>query len=226
MGCSGDGSMPTLPGIGKSKGYYNPIDDMLRSFLWTTGTDDDVEIDDDSDKDKNVDIDIEPLGASFPRSTMVTWTYAQESGPKYTPINIEGTNTIRLANSQPYLSLVTANEVDARNALATVALKETDDKEGYMDWLNDEWSWENSTAVDVEVYAGDIFWNTSPSYNLWIDNFANISNGLSSWAVDQGYTYGPEIAIFDAGEAFSLWTDIYDDYIGTPPSIWGDASDL
>jgi len=170
-------------------------------------------------------IDIGPVGSGAPRTTFITWTYAVIENGVLSPITVVGNNTIRLRRVGQYsgLTLVDANVVQCRNGLATAALKETNVKQGYLVWLNDEWSYENSTATDVEVYACDLSWGTGPfDYNIYRTNFEDISDGLSSWAVNQGYTYGPEIAIFNYNIGKCVWTDIDN---GTPPSIWGDSSD-
>jgi len=169
-------------------------------------------------------IDIGPVCSGAPRTTFITWTYAVIENGVLSPITVVGNNTIRLRRVGQFSSvtLVDANVVQCRNGLATAALKETNNKAGYLVWLNDEWSYENSTATDVEVYACDLSWQTSPQYNIIPSNFVNISDGLSSWALNQGYANGPEIAIFDYDIAKCVWTDIEN---GTPPSIWGDSSD-
>jgi hypothetical protein len=168
-------------------------------------------------------IDIEPVDCSYPKTTFITWTYAEERGPDFIKLEIWGVNTLRLKHITPpaYVTVVDSGDVSTRNGLPTAALEQTDDKDGYLTWLNDEWTPE-STTVEVEVYAGDLSWDTSGFYNIDCTNEVNISYGESSWAIDQGYTYGPEIAIFHDDIGMCIWTDIEN---GTPPSIWGDSSD-
>jgi hypothetical protein len=171
-------------------------------------------------------IEIGQPNAGDSRTTFIVWTYAvKEIGPgTIVIIEVYGNNTLRLANLGQYshASLVDGSDVFNRNGLPTLALKETGNQDGYLVWLNDEWSLQNPNATDVEVYACDLSWDTDDEYEIYCVNFDNISKGLSSWAVNQGFTYGPEIAIFDFPLGKCVWTDIDN---GTPSSIWGDSSD-
>jgi hypothetical protein len=167
-------------------------------------------------------IEIEPI-ENYPdhyRTTFVVWTHTvYEPIPNDFPIaQIHSLNTFQMTfaappgglNWPPPATELFVDDPGGRNGFPTFAIRADGSTTGNIAWLHDVYQ----GPPIVQVWGGDIWWDTSSPYTV-MPLYPEFIWGSSSY--DPPYIFGPEIATFNLADAKCIWTDKQLVDIGPPP---------